>query len=113
MKCFVNCNCLDRIILIKSPTGLFSCNSPASRLKRERGVSRLSLITGYPGCLRKRLGMKILQVLSTFLLAKVCCFFLIYGKMERGLYSERHVLICSDDGFVPPPPICEVVSQCC
>lgn len=101
-------NCyLDCVILV-NPTGLCGCNSPGSRLKREHSVSGLSLLMmACPvGYLRKRLAMKIIQVLSTFLLTRTGCFFLTYGTMQCELHwTDRHT-DCSEDGYLHPshPP---------
>lgn len=42
---------------------------------------------------RKRIGMKILQVLITFLLTTVSLFFLTYRKMECVLYRQTHFIV--------------------
>lgn len=56
-------------------------------------LGHLCSLQPYSSCPRKRIGMKILQVLITFLLTKVSLFFLTYRKMEYVLYSQTHFLL--------------------
>lgn len=56
-------------------------------------LGHLCSLQPYSSYLRKRIRMKILQVLITFLLTKVSLFFLTYRKLECVLYSQTHFLL--------------------